>query len=380
MKIKTLLLFLFLTTGELAMSQDSLSLSKDRFTISVLTCSPGTEVYSVFGHSSLRVIDRQKDTDQVYNFGIFDFDTPNFAYKFLKGKLQYQLGIVSTPHFVQTYTSENRLVSEQVLELSEAEEIAIVRRLNYLYLPENRFYYYSFLNRNCSTELRDLLSEIEVTFSKDTLESSNRALLKPYLNRTPWLRLGVNMLLGKMMDRNSNRFQSTFLPISFEGEVDKALLHKKGIVTEENVLNSLPKELGTSYQKIFSPLKVFSALLLVLLFWSPKPVKIVLCLMVGATGILLGLLWIFSGHPEIRNNLDILWCNPLYLLYIPMMLRNKVSKLLTYTLSGSLILTVVIWLTGIQHFDIAVIPLIGILGLINYKSLTRQTGLVSESI
>lgn len=373
MKIKTLLLFLFLTTGQLAISQDSVSLSKDRFTISILTCSPGTEVYSVFGHSSLRVIDRKNDTDQVYNFGIFDFDTPNFAYKFLKGKLQYSLGIQQTPRFIQIYTSENRLVSEQVLDLTEEEEIAIVRQLNYLYLPENRFYYYSFLNRNCSTELRDLLSEIQVHFSKDTLESSNRALLQPYLNRTPWLRLGVNMLLGKMMDSNSNRFQSAFLPISFEEEVDKALLHNSGIIIEENNLNALPEDLGTSYQKIFSPLKAFSALLIILLFWSPKPVKIALCLMVGVTGILLGLLWIFSGHPEIRNNLDILWCNPLYLLYIPMMLRNKVSKLLAYTLSGNLILTVVIWLTGIQHFDIAVIPLMGILGLVNYKSLKRES-------
>jgi len=373
LKIKTLLLFLFLTTGQLAISQDSVSLSKDRFTISILTCSPGTEVYSVFGHSSLRVIDRKNDTDQVYNFGIFDFDTPNFAYKFLKGKLQYSLGIQQTPRFIQIYTSENRLVSEQVLDLTEEEEIAIVRQLNYLYLPENRFYYYSFLNRNCSTELRDLLSEIQVHFSKDTLESSNRALLQPYLNRTPWLRLGVNMLLGKMMDSNSNRFQSAFLPISFEEEVDKALLHNSGIIIEENNLNALPEDLGTSYQKIFSPLKAFSALLIILLFWSPKPVKIALCLMVGVTGILLGLLWIFSGHPEIRNNLDILWCNPLYLLYIPMMLRNKVSKLLAYTLSGNLILTVVIWLTGIQHFDIAVIPLMGILGLVNYKSLKRES-------
>ncbi|OEK00926.1 hypothetical protein BFP97_05100 [Roseivirga sp. 4D4] len=320
----------------------------------------------------MRVIDRQNDTDQVYNFGIFDFDTPNFAYKFLKGKLQYQLGIVPTPYFVQTYTSENRLVSEQVLELTDEEEIAIVRRLNYLYLPENRFYYYSFLNRNCSTELRDLLSGIDAVFSKDTLEASNRDLINPYLERTPWLRLGVNMLLGKMMDSNSNRFQSAFLPISFEEEVDKALLHNKGMVIGENNLNPLPEDLGTSYQKIFSPLKVFSVLLVILLFWSPKPVKVMLCLIIGAVGVLLGLLWIFSGHPEIRNNLDILWCNPLYLLYIPLLIRNKVSKLLTYTLSGSLILTIIVWLSGIQQFDIAVIPLMLILGLVNFKSLTRH--------
>ncbi len=366
--------------GQLAMSQDSVSLSKDRFTISVLTCSPGTEVYSVFGHSSIRVIDRQNNTDQVYNFGIFDFDTPNFAYKFLKGKLQYSLGIQQTPRFIQIYTSENRLVSEQVLNLTEEEEIAIVRRLNYLYLPENRFYYYSFLNRNCSTELRDLLSEIEVVFSKDTLESSNRALLQPYLNRTPWLRLGVNMLLGKTMDSNSNRFQSAFLPISFEEEVDKALLHNSGMVIAENNLNALPEDLGTSYQKTFSPLRVFSVLFFILLFWSPKPVKVIICLIVGIVGVLLGLLWIFSGHPEIRNNLDILWCNPLYLLYIPMIVRNKSSKLLTYLLSGSLALTVIIWLIGIQHFDIAVIPLISILGLLNYKSLVRHPELVSGSV
>ncbi|MBO3697169.1 DUF4105 domain-containing protein [Roseivirga sp. E12] len=363
MKTKTFLLLLLLSASTFAFSQD-------RFTISILTCSPGREVYSVFGHSSMRVIDRQKGTDQVYNFGIFDFDTPNFAYKFLKGKLQYSLGIQQTPRFIQIYTSENRLVSEQVLDLTKEEEIVIVRRLNYLYLPGNRFYYYSFLNKNCSTELRDLLVNINVIHYGQEMSMSNRELINPYLNHIPWMRLGANMLMGTMMDRHSDDFQSMFLPDYLKSEVNQMTLNGNDIVQNESNLNPTPEDLGTSYQKIFSPLRVFSALFLILIFWRPKSVQIALCSLIGIVGLLLGLLWIFSGHPEIRNNLDILWCNPLYLLYIPLLIRNKKSKALAYTLFATLILTVIIWLSGVQQFDIAVIPLMLILGLINYKART----------
>lgn len=356
------------------------TLSQDRFDISILTCSPGTEVYSVFGHSSIRVVDRLNKTDQVYNFGIFDFDTPNFAYKFLKGKLQYKLGIRPTPSFINVYASENRFVSEQVLNLTEEEEITIVRRLNYLYLPENRFYYYSFLNRNCSTELRDLLLLIGVDFADDELPKSNRELLSPYLTDVPWLRLGVNMLLGMRMDTNSNRPQSTFLPDYLRDEVDAAKLNGNRIISNEQKLNELPDDTGIKYQRIFSPIRVFSLLCIILLFWNPKGIRIALSALFGISGVIIGLLWIFSGHPEIRNNLDVLWCNPLYLLYIPMLIRNKHSKLLSYTLLTCLALTALIWLVGIQKFDIAVIPLMLILGLVNYKGLANYPNVFSEQL
>ncbi len=153
------------------------SYSGNHLEISILTCSPGDEVYSVFGHSAIRIKDKDQSLDWVYNFGMFDFESPNFTFKFIRGKLKYYLGIQKTKDFLEQYTRQDRLVIEQKLNLSEKQKIQFITRLNFLYRPENRQYYYSFLKKNCSTEIRDLLSEIGVNFPKENLEVSYRQLI-----------------------------------------------------------------------------------------------------------------------------------------------------------------------------------------------------------
>jgi hypothetical protein len=96
-----------------------------RLRVSLLTCSPGEELYSIFGHSAIRIIDSNSVTDYVFNYGTFDFDDPNFYIKFVKGKLLYFISIERTNDFIEFYKYENRSVSEQVLSLSAEEKIAI---------------------------------------------------------------------------------------------------------------------------------------------------------------------------------------------------------------------------------------------------------------
>ena len=55
----------------------------DKAEISVLTCSPGKELYSLFGHTAIRVHDPEQDLDVVFNYGTFDFDTPTPAIGFI---------------------------------------------------------------------------------------------------------------------------------------------------------------------------------------------------------------------------------------------------------------------------------------------------------
>ncbi|MDD2584789.1 MAG: DUF4105 domain-containing protein [Bacteroidales bacterium] len=50
--------------------------------ISLLTCDSGNELYSTFGHSALRVYYPESGKDIVFNFGLFDFNTPYFYTKF----------------------------------------------------------------------------------------------------------------------------------------------------------------------------------------------------------------------------------------------------------------------------------------------------------
>lgn len=349
-----------------------LSSANDNLKISILTCSPGEEVYSVFGHSAIRIVNQEKQIDKIYDFGTFDFSTPNFAYKFLKGKLRYHLSIRNTENFIRSYTAENRTLTEQELNLTEAEKMQLIDRLEFLYKPENRYYFYSFLEKDCSTDLRDLLSFIGVSFSDQTLKYSKRDLLNSYLIEKPWTRLGINLILGMSLDEKSSHFQSMFLPKYLQHEVGNTSFHNLELVKEERSLNSVVIESKTGFKKFLSPLVVFSFLLIVFLFWTAKPMKLLFCLVTGVIGLMMVALWLFSEHPELKSNLNILWCNPLYLLYIPLFLRNKHSKFLTLVLSTTLIISTVVWIFNFQAFDISVIPILMILGLINFRELKKM--------
>lgn len=360
--MKKILLFTVLCLSQICYPNDSTQ-------ISILTCAPGQEVYAIFGHTSIRVVDSKSQTDIVYNFGMFDFDTPNFSYKFLKGKLKYYLGIQKTKDFIKDYTYENRTVTEQVLYLNETEKEEIVNRLQFLYRPENRFYFYSFLHKNCSTEIRDILEHIGVKFRKQQLNVSHRQMITSYLKSNPWLRLGINMILGNSMDQAVNSYEAMFLPNDLMKEIAVSSKNDSEIVKSTRDLNSVSIRNPTRTGKIISPLLLFSIFAIISIFWFPKPLKSGYCFSIGIIGLLITFLLVFSEHPEVKNNFNILWCNPLYLLYFVFIAKKKVRSILALVLSTSLLISIVIWIFKIQVFDISIIPLIIILGFINYSEL-----------
>ncbi len=347
------------------------SYANDLIEISILTCSPGQEVYSTFGHTAIRIIDKKKQTDHVYNFGLFDFQTPNFTYKFLKGKLKYYRGIQETASFIQMYTSDNRLVSEQKLNLSAIDKSKLIEKLNFLYKPVNRSYYYSFLERNCSTETRDLLYHIGVEFPNGKLEESNRQLINLHLEDKPWLRLGINLILGKLLDNDSTHFQSMFLPEYLKKDIDKSRLNGSSLVKHRQSLNSIKKKDNFPIQSILSPTIVFFLILLILLFWLPQPIKYFICFTIGIAGLLIISLWFFSGHEEVKYNMNILWCSPLYLIYLFQIGKNKISKISVFILIITLSSPFFIWVFNIQEFDSSVLWIIMILGIVIFKDFKK---------
>ncbi|MGH1335153.1 MAG: DUF4105 domain-containing protein [Aureispira sp.] len=365
MKLNNLILIILLLTSHS-------SFSSDKIEISILTCSPGQESYSVFGHTAIRVINKEIHTDKVYNFGMFDFNAPNFEYNFLKGKLEYFKGIQRTSDFIKSYTYEKRIVTEQILNLNEQEKIELLNRLDFLYRPENKFYLYSFLGRNCSTETRDLLSYIGVNFQNQELKKSNRNLINSYLYKMPWLKLGINLVLGKSLDKNSTHNQSMFLPDYLQKEISVSKLNGKKLVKSEQQLNSIKSRRQLNIQQILSPLLVFSFLALCFLFWFPKSVKIIISFSIGLIGFFIFVLWMFSGHEEVKFNLNIIWCNPFYLLYIPLLVKNKTNRKLSLMLVITLIGSVVIWILRMQLFDISILPIFFILGILNLQELRKS--------
>ena len=152
-------IFAFISVILITLCPDLFSQNKLSPEVYLLTCAPGTETYSHWGHSALRIVDSEKNTDLVYNWGVFDFSTPNFVWKFAKGRLDYMLGVYSYKRFIQEYFLEERWVNQQKINLEPEETSSCLCLLAENLKPENIKYRYDFFYDDCSTRIRDLLEK-----------------------------------------------------------------------------------------------------------------------------------------------------------------------------------------------------------------------------
>ncbi|MBR1473825.1 MAG: DUF4105 domain-containing protein [Paludibacteraceae bacterium] len=184
--------------------------------ISLLTCSPGEELYARYGHTAIRVLDKVNDMDIVFNYGIFDFNTDHFYWKFVRGETWYELGASPYRYFMYEYDRDNRPVYEQVLDLTAAQKELLWQRLVDNYRPENRKYLYNFVFDNCATRPYHMIAQV----LGDTLSSSYegysgqtyRAFIRHYTGSHSWENAGINLLFGPEADRPMSNEERLFLP------------------------------------------------------------------------------------------------------------------------------------------------------------------------
>lgn len=315
-KIGTLLLCLW----TLSLGAQTLS---ERSVISLMTCTPGDELYLNFGHSALRVLDPAlilEDStiayyDITFNYGIFSFDTDYFYWKFAKGHTDYQLGLQYTSSFFYCYEVEDRAVYEQVLNLTLEERQQVFDALMENYRPENREYRYNFVYDNCATRpfrlIQAALPEWQVPDS--LLSLSYRQQIDYYTGRWSWGKFAINLAFGRKADRPITLQESLFLPENLMNFV-----HESGIASREDISRFVPRE----HSFLSSPelLIVVLCLLIVLLtLWEMCHGKIyfwldgTLYLVFGLAGAILVFLSFFSSHPLVEENINALYLSPLWL-------------------------------------------------------------------
>lgn len=157
-KLRHLLLIFFSFFTILTWGTESPS-SPDSVRISLLTCAPGEEIYSLFGHTAIRYEEPARGIDRVYNYGLFSFNTPNFTLRFALGNADYRLGVEDYRHFAVEYEYFGRSVWQQTLNLTAEEQQQLITLLEENYRPENRIYRYNFFYDNCATRPRDKVEE-----------------------------------------------------------------------------------------------------------------------------------------------------------------------------------------------------------------------------
>lgn len=350
------------------------------YRISVLTCAPGNEdISSVFGHTAIRVVDESTGRDAAYNFGYFDYDTPNFYLRFLRGTLIYSLSVTDGERFHEYYTQHGRAVTEQLLNLDSVQAAAIAGMLRNAMRPENSVMTYRFTAGNCTTQVRGIVIPA-VGGNEDFLASPSghtyRHYLNSYLGGMPWLRLGINMMLGAGSDRNTDMYGSMFLPdMFFDG---LAPMRNGG---EELVLLTLPmndverRELGSRSAE-FLQAGILLALLALCLLNRGRLIPACLFILAGTVGCVITFATIYSLHTELQWNLNVLWCNPLYLLlaWAVVARRTGAAKYTAITIAGCSGVSVILWIAGIQTLSIQMTILIAVLMVSAYRAYMKITG------
>jgi hypothetical protein len=184
--------------------------------VSILTYQPAIELYTIFGHSAIRIKDQELGIDNIYNFGSFDFDESNFYFKLFRGELDFYLSITDYNKFKAKALNEKRTITEQKLAIDLNTRKKIFNELNNIYFSERKYYKYDFYHDNCATRIRDILEfanlDLVITNSAEHCCSSFRSLLKPYLENNYWIDFGINILLGTEADKVAESGDLMFLP------------------------------------------------------------------------------------------------------------------------------------------------------------------------
>lgn len=303
--------------------------------ISILTCAPGEELYSIFGHTAIRVQDSISNSDYVFNYGTFDFNTSNFYLKFMKGELNYILSVTTFDRFIREYEYQRRSVIEQHLNLTTDEKERIIDALIKNSLPENREYHYHFFYDNCATRVRDIIDvnisdDIEFkALSADRKGMTYRDAIGVYLIHSQWTKFGMDLILGEPTDEILNRSTIQFLPDFLYDQFKTAKKHDNvQLVEYEESVISFPKQTKPS---VFIPSFVLWIVFAIIasISWFEisrrkllKVVNISIFLPVSLLSLLIIFLWFFTFHSVTAYNWNLVWANPLNFMMIVPVLKN----------------------------------------------------------
>lgn len=353
----------------------------DSVRVSLLTCSPGSEIYSLFGHTALRYENPAKGEDWVFNYGLFSFDTPNFVYRFVRGETDYQLGVIPYRYFEGEYAMRGSSVYQQELNLTDKEKENVIRLLRENYLPANRVYRYNYFYDNCTTRARDKVEqgiEGKVVYPESEKMCSFRSVVREYTAGHEWSAFGIDLCLGSEADEPIDERKQMFSPFYMLEYARGAMIHRADtivpLVKEEKLLLDFSTKDEDVFEKdedVFLP----SPWTCALIWWVLTFVVTALgikngkvywlwdILLFGAQGLagcIIAFLFFFSIHPTVGSNWLLLILNPLPLLYMPFMIYKAIKgKTDVFHVINTMVLLLFIILMPIvqQKFNVTVLPL-----------------------
>ncbi len=312
----------------------------DSVEVSLLTCQPHDEIYSLYGHTAIRYRDQrqQEKIDVAFNYGVFDFKKPHFVLRFVFGLTDYELGAYPYDLFLREYRHFGSMVTEQVLNLTPEEKVKMRKALSENLLPENSVYRYNYFYNNCTTKARDIIEKcisgkVEYTERKN-YTPSYREMVHEMTAQHPWACFGNDLLLGVKADVKTNIRQQEFLPHNLMYDFDHAQIYENGqyrpLVKERRIAVPAGVQMVQSGFPL-SPLHCAAIITVIglgifLMEWKKRRSflawDLLLMVVTGVLGIVLTMM-LFSQHPTVSMNLQIILFNPLPWFYLLTVIKGR---------------------------------------------------------
>lgn len=366
----------------------------DDITVSVLTCSPGQLIYELYGHTAIRVVDHTLGTDVVYNYGVFDFTKDNFEWHFLLGETDYMVMPLPYALFADEYVRRGSSIVSQQLNLTREEANELYNLLIENSRPENRTYRYNFLTNNCSTKISDIIEQAvhgRVVY-KEQDKRTYRQSLHEWTAQYPWTEASEDLLLGATTDTLLDDRSAQFLPERLHSYLADATIYDsvnnaRPLLVGQEVVLLEAREVPASEDFPLSPLQcgiIFVVVMLLVLLIEYKIryqlwfVDLLLMPGVGAAGLLVTFMFLFSEHPSVDANWQVWVLNPLPLICMPWVVKDAIQrKRCFYHYINAVLLSLFIvampWIP--QSFSVLTLPLVigmvtrSISYIVNFKRL-----------
>jgi len=323
--------------------------------VSILTTELGNQLYTIFGHTAIRITDDSLNIDRVYNFGTFDFSSSFFYLNFLKGNLDYFLSIDDYANFIYNSQLEQRKVYEQILNLNFNERLRLFNRLESQYNSDDRYYKYDFFYNNCATRVRDAIFNAKTDPTEYDMNSycclTFRQLLIPYVSKNYWIDFVINISLGKEADRVARPTDYMFLPYFVMRILqDARIVNKKSIVIDAPISNNTK----FNYSHLSAWLSASLIILLSLIAKYRKAIFYTFISLVGLIGLILLTVSLVSDNPAFSSNFNTIWTIPSLLV---LLIRNRqVNDIIKLFYISLLISMPLFWTMLPQDFSITFIP------------------------
>lgn len=314
----------------------------DSLKASLLTCSPGTEIYEYYGHTALRIHDMTSGDDYVFNYGLFDYSAPHFVWRFVRGETDYKVGACLFEDFLPEYRRRGSYVQEDILNLTQKEAFKLFTSLADNCRQEKCTYHYDFFYDNCATRIRDQIEkciEGKLIFTTPVDSISLRSIVHEYSAKYKWSLFGQDLLIGSEADRKVDRRIQQFAPLYLERDLHTALINGKdgSVRTLMSGTRMLVPE-GTLKEKKGFPLSPMKCCIILVIItigvtvWDFIKKKVtwifdaVLLGLQGLAGCLITFMFFFSLHPTVDTNWLILLFNPLPLVFLYHTIKAEKNK------------------------------------------------------